>query len=69
MRNPAELYGRHGKQKSRLNRDQQWYDVHVKVRDISDLDLTVLELLFSPDPVVAASNSSGGLGKSLNVPF
>ena len=41
----------------------------------TDLDLIVLELLFSPDAVVphstgdlAASNSSGGLGKSFNVP-
>jgi len=41
----------------------------------SDLDLIVLELLFSPDADgpqstgdFAVSSSSGGLGKSLNVP-
>lgn len=41
----------------------------------TDLDLIVLELLFSPDAVVphstgdlAANSSSGGLGKSFNVP-
>jgi len=45
------------------------------LHEISDLDLIVLELLFSPDADVpqstgdlAASNSSGGLGKSLSVP-
>jgi len=48
----------------------------VKYKRNSYLDLTVLELLFSPDAVIpqstgddlVASNSSGGLGKSLSVP-
>jgi len=53
--------------------NRQQYDINC-MRN-SNLDLTVLELLLSPDAVVpqstgdfVVSNSSGGLGKSRNVP-
>jgi len=48
---------------------------YININKISNLDLIVLELLLSPDADVPqstgdldASNSSGGLGRSLNVP-